>query len=65
MDDGHSASLQRGKVYPVLPPLPRDPKGSLRVIDDEGEDYLYPAGRFEPIELPPRARRALRVPVTA
>jgi hypothetical protein len=54
--------LQVGKVYQVLP----DPKaaevGCLRVIDDSGEDYLYAAKRFVPVEVPDKQRgRVLKV----
>jgi hypothetical protein len=33
--------------------------GWLRVIDECGEDYIYPASRFVPVELPMKGRRAL------
>jgi hypothetical protein len=33
--------------------------GWLRVIDESGEDYIYPASRFVPVELPMKGRRAL------
>ncbi len=48
-----------GKAYKVIRPLARDPDYDLRVIDEEGEDYLYSARRFVPIELPRAARRAV------
>ena len=48
-----------GKAYRVIRPQPNDPKHLLRVIDEEGEDYLYPADWFVPIDLPPRAKKAL------
>jgi len=47
-----------GKVYQVIRPEPNDGPG-LRVVDEEGEDYLYPARRFVPLNLPPRAKRAV------
>lgn len=53
--------LQVGKVYRAAVSEKNDPKDMLRVVDDSGEDYLYPAGWFAPVELPPRARRALAV----
>lgn len=45
---GYEVSLTRGKVYKILP-YTSDPV-SLRVIDNEGEDYLYDTSRFESIE---------------
>ncbi len=56
---GYEGSLIVGKVYRVMKPEPADRPGDLRVVDEEGEDYLYPAERFVPVELPPRARRVL------
>lgn len=48
-NDGYQASLTLGAIYKMLP------SGSdvvtLRVIDNEGEDYLYDASRFEPVEM--------------
>ena len=56
---GYRASLEPRKIYRS----PRDPaaesKGLVRIIDESGEDYLYPANRFIPIELPLAAQRAL------
>ena len=48
------------KVYPVLPDERAEKEKHLRVIDESGEDYLYPASYFFIIELPQRAKRALR-----
>lgn len=45
---GYEASLTAGAIYKVLP-NESDPV-SLRVIDNEGEDYLYDISRFEPVE---------------
>ena len=45
---GYEMSLSIGQVYKTLPDA--SDKVSLRVIDNEGEDYLYDAQRFAPIE---------------
>lgn len=49
---GYPAALELRKIYEVLP----DPQGAeyglIRVIDESGEDYLYPDEFFVPIELP-------------
>ena len=42
-------SLTVGQIYKVAPPAEHDGE-MLRVIDNEGEDYLYPSDYFEPIE---------------
>jgi hypothetical protein len=52
-------SLQFGKAYRVLHPEPKDPDYLLRVVDEEGEDYLYPSDWFARVELSPKAKRAL------
>jgi len=51
--------LELGKVYRVLPDESAVRDGYIRVIDESGEDYLYPAEYFVPIALPQEAERAL------
>ena len=51
--------LQVGKVYRVLTDKTAAEDGFIRVVDDSGEDYLYPADYFAPIVLPKAAERAL------
>lgn len=58
---GYGASLTVGKVYRRLRDAKAEPRGLMRVIDDSGEDYLFPAKMFFVIHLPPGASRALRV----
>ena len=41
--------LTLGRLYEVL--APADSHGLIRVIDDSGEDYLYPDGLFESVEV--------------
>jgi hypothetical protein len=59
-NDGYPASLEIRKIYSVVCD-PNLPPGTIRVIDESGEDYLYPAGWFEPIKLTARLREALRL----
>lgn len=58
-NEGYQAFLQLRKVYRVLP----DAKGArhkmMRVIDESGEDYLFSAKYFVPVELPQEAESAL------
>jgi hypothetical protein len=49
---GYPASLELHKIYRVLPDKEAESDGDLRVIDESGEDYLYPAEYFVLIELP-------------
>lgn len=55
----YPASLELHKIYRVLPDLDAAKDGDLRIIDESGEDYLYPAGRFAMIEIPKAVERAL------
>jgi hypothetical protein len=48
----YPASLERHKVYRVLPDKEAERDGDLRVIDESGEDYLYPADYFVLVDLP-------------
>ena len=52
---GYVASLERRKVYRALPNSRAESHGLVRVIDESGEDYLYPADFFVAIELPTEA----------
>jgi hypothetical protein len=51
--------LEPRKHYRVLPVETAAADGYLRVIDESGEDYLYPKDYFLPIELPQAAEKAL------
>jgi len=48
-NQGYEASLERWKIYPVID----EEAGLLKVIDESGEDYLYPQEMFSFIKLPP------------
>ncbi len=54
-----SDDLLLGKVYQVLPDEVAARDKYIRVVDESGEDYLYPASFFALIELPTKAERAL------
>ena len=51
VNKGNEASLEIGKAYRVIKPLPNDPAQRIRVIDEEREDYLYLAEWFVSVEL--------------
>ena len=46
---GYPVSLDVGKPYRRLDPLAGDPKSRIRVVDESGEDYLYPRAFFRPV----------------
>jgi hypothetical protein len=56
---GYEVSLERRKIYVALPDAKAERTGYLRIIDESGEDYLYPAHRFVAAELPVSTRRAV------
>jgi hypothetical protein len=58
-NDGYEVSLERRKLYQVLPDVDAARHRQIRVIDESGEDYLYPASCFVAIELPRGVRRAV------
>ena len=45
-NSGYEMSLERRKVYPVLPDESAARSNFVRVVDETGEDYLFPADRF-------------------
>ena len=51
----YKASLEPRKVYRVVADPAAEAKALLRVIDESGEDYLFPARLFVPIEIPEKA----------
>ena len=52
-------SLELHKIYRVLPDKEAQTDGDMRIIDESGEDYLFPADYFIPVELPQTIVRAL------
>ena len=55
---GVPASLELRKVYRLVSDLAAASEGLVRVVDESGEDYLYPDKFFVPIEVPKAAARA-------
>jgi hypothetical protein len=58
-NEGYEVSLERRKLYEVRKDATAERLGQLRVVDESGEDYLYPAEMFGSIELSVSLRRAL------
>jgi len=56
-NDGCEASLELRKIYQLVDDVEADRHRQLRVIDESGEDYLYPEDFFVSIELPAAAKR--------
>lgn len=58
-NDGFAASLEVGKLYQVVPDRQAEKLGGLRVIDEDGEDYLYDSDLFCPLQVPPIVAQTL------
>jgi hypothetical protein len=56
---GNEASLERNKLYVLLPDRQAEADGLVRVIDEDGEDYLYPADWFVAVEVPKAVQASL------
>lgn len=54
--------LEVRKVYQVLPDREAAREGCIRVVDESGEDYIYPSDLFVAVKLPPAVARRLRRP---
>jgi hypothetical protein len=58
-NSGYEVALERRKIYLSIPDARAAKLGQLRVIDESGEDYLYPKDSFVTAELPQPVRRAI------
>jgi len=55
----YPASLEIHKIYRVILDEDADREGDIRVIDESGEDYLYPSSYFIPIQVPKIVEKSL------
>ena len=58
-NEGYEVSLETRKLYVNLPDPDSEKLGLLRVIDESGEDYLFPQTNFVSIELPSPVQKAV------
>lgn len=58
---GYEASLEIRKIYEVLIDREAERHRQIRVIDESGEDYLYPAYYFAPIRLPAATKEKIEL----
>jgi hypothetical protein len=58
-NDGYPAALERRKIYVALRDEAAGKHGLMRVIDESGDDYLYPRSFFRQIDLPQTVKRAV------
>ena len=58
-NEGYVASLERRKIYVALPDAAAEKHGLVRIVDESGDDYLYPKTFFRAIALPVAVKRAV------
>jgi len=58
-NEGYPVSLEKRKIYVALRDPVAEKHGQLRIIDESGEDYLYPKTFFRTITLPQSVKRAV------
>ena len=58
-NEEYPASLERRKLYEVIPDEDAESLGQLRVKDESGEDYLYPKELFVSVDLPSGTEKAV------
>ena len=61
IEDKDCDDLEKRKIYQILPDDEAAKEGYLRIIDESGQDYLYPQSYFILVKLPREAQDALRV----
>jgi hypothetical protein len=58
-NEGYAASLEKRKIYITLRDANAEKHGLLRIVDESGEDYLYPKASFRSIALPQGVKKAV------
>jgi hypothetical protein len=58
-NNGYEASLERNKIYVVISDKDAESGTDIRIVDESGEDYLFSAIRFVPIEVPAAVKASL------
>jgi len=61
IENKDSEDLEKRKIYNIIPDEKAKKEGYLRVVDESGEDYLYPASYFIMIQLPREAQDLLLI----
>jgi len=58
---GYPASLEKRKLYELLPDAEAEQLGQFRIVDESGEDYLYPSSLFIDAKLPKAVQAAVNI----
>ena len=65
-NEGYPASLELRKLYVAIPDVEAEKDGLIRVVDESGEDYLYPKARFRSADaLSPATKKAVLAAASA
>ena len=55
----YPASLELHKIYRLIADKEAEAEGDIRIIDESGEDYIYPSSYFVPIQVPQTVEESL------
>jgi hypothetical protein len=58
-NEGYPASLEKRKIYVAVADKAAEKQGLIRIIDESGDDYLYPKTFFRAIALPQSVKKAV------
>ena len=58
-ESDYPASLELHKIYRVINDKEIEDEGDIRIIDESGEDYIYPSSYFVPIQVPQTVEKSL------
>ena len=58
-NEGYPTSLEKRKIYLAFRDATADKRGLIRVVDESGDDYLYPKTFFRSIALPQAVKKAV------
>ena len=58
-NEGYPASLEIRKLYEMIPDKEAEGHNQVRIIDESGEDYLYPSKFFAPVKLPRQTKNRI------
>jgi hypothetical protein len=58
-NEGYEASLEVRKLYEMIPDREAERHSQVRIIDESGEDYLYPSKFFAPVRLPTHTKNRI------
>jgi hypothetical protein len=58
-NEGYAASLEIRKLYEMIPDKEAERHNQVRIIDESGEDYLYPSEFFAPVKLPMQTKNRI------